>query len=123
MAAGFASLQDIEARRAFVHTARSVIEIGGQRVSATDKLYLAADVPTLLIHGGHDGVIPCAHSRAAHELMPGSRLEIFEKSGHFPQVDEPVRFVSVLDDFIATTEPARYDLATARKRILEHNAA
>jgi pimeloyl-ACP methyl ester carboxylesterase len=120
---GMASLSDRERREAFVRTARSVISPRGQRVSATDKLYLAADVPTLLIHGDHDGVIPCAHSRAAAELMPGSRLEIFEKSGHFPQCDEPNRFVAVLADFIETTEPARYDISTARKRILEHNTA
>ena len=120
---GMASLGNRERREAFVRTARSVISPRGQRVSATDKLYLAEDVPTLLVHGDHDGIIPCAHSRAAAELMPGSRLEIFERAGHFPQVDEPNRFVALLRDFIDTTEPARYDITTARKRILDHTAA
>ena len=40
--AGFASLRAVDARRAFVHTARSIIEPSGQRVSATDRLYLAS---------------------------------------------------------------------------------
>jgi pimeloyl-ACP methyl ester carboxylesterase len=58
MAAGFASLQDIGARRAFVHTARPVIDISGQRVGATDKLYLAGAVPTLILWGDRDSIIP-----------------------------------------------------------------
>src|SRR3954462_9624323 len=45
IATGFASLGDVGARQAFVHTARSIIDIEGQRVSARDRLYLAADVP------------------------------------------------------------------------------
>jgi pimeloyl-ACP methyl ester carboxylesterase len=119
---GMGSLTDRERREAFVRTARSVISPRGQRVSATDKLYLAADVPTLLIHGDRDGVIPSHHSRAASELMEGSRLEIFEKSGHFPHLDEPNRFFKVLTDFIDTTEPANYDRFAAGKRILERQA-
>ena len=60
LAKGFASLRDVAARRAFVHTARSVIELGGQRVSAADKLYLSATIPTLIVWGDRDPVIPAA---------------------------------------------------------------
>ena len=38
--AGYASLADAEARRAFLHTVRAVIDYNGQRVSAADRLYL-----------------------------------------------------------------------------------
>ena len=51
-------------------------------------------------------MIPVAHAHRAHELMPHSRLEIFEDAGHFPFCDEPLRFVTVLEDFVAQTEPA-----------------
>jgi pimeloyl-ACP methyl ester carboxylesterase len=47
-----------------------------------------------------------SHGHAAHEQLPGSRLEVFERSGHFPQLDEPERFLEVLVDFIDSTEPA-----------------
>ena len=107
MAAGLASLQDIEARKAFVHTARSVIDVGGQLVDATDKLYLAEALPTLLVWGERDPIIPAKHGVRAHELMPGSRLELFENAGHFPHHDDPIAFAAVLRDFIETTGPAR----------------
>jgi hypothetical protein len=41
--------------------------------------------------------------------MPGSRLEIFSRSGHFPFHDDPARFVEVIERFIDSTEPAQYD--------------
>ena len=41
------------------------------------------------------------------ELVPGSRLEVFPDAGHFPHLDDPLRFVRLLNDFMDTTEPAR----------------
>ncbi len=85
---------------------RSVVEPGGQRVDASNRLYLAEHLPLLLLWGEHDSLIPVCHGRAAHEQRPGSRLEVFADSGHFPQLDEPERFLDVLVDFIDSTEPA-----------------
>ena len=48
---GFSSLGDVEARHAFIHTLRGLIEPGGQRVNATDRLYLAERMPTLIALG------------------------------------------------------------------------
>jgi pimeloyl-ACP methyl ester carboxylesterase len=123
MATGFASLQDIEARRAFVHTARSVIDIGGQRVNATDKLYLAQAVPTLIVWGDRDPIIPARHGMRAHELMPGSRLELFEGAGHFPHHDDPVRFGTALAEFVAQTAPALPDEDRLRRLVVERGRA
>src|SRR4029077_11255094 len=92
---GHASLPDVETRTAFVHTLRSVVDVSGQRVSAADRLYLAAETPTLIIWGDHDRIIPVHQGRATHEAIPGSRLEIFEGSGHFPQCERPDRFAGV----------------------------
>jgi pimeloyl-ACP methyl ester carboxylesterase len=117
---GFAALADTRASRAFVNTARSVIDLRGQRVSARDRLYLAADVPTLFVWGGRDSFIPVAHGIAAHEAVAGSRLEIFERAGHFPHSEEPVRFARVLLDFIDSTEPARLEIAVIRERLRSH---
>ncbi len=96
----YGSLSDSESRAAFVHTIRAVIDVRGQRVSAKDRLYLAADVPTLIVWGNRDPIIPVQHGHHAHEIIPGSRLEIFETAGHFPHCEEPERFAAVLEDFI-----------------------
>jgi pimeloyl-ACP methyl ester carboxylesterase len=109
IARGHATLADAETRSAFVHTLRSVVEPGGQRVNASNRLYLAQQIPLLLLWGEHDTLIPVRHGREAHELLPASRLEVFTESGHFPQLDEPERFIDVLGDFIDSTEPSALD--------------
>jgi pimeloyl-ACP methyl ester carboxylesterase len=116
---GFLSLGDGEARAAFLHTLRAVIDPGGQRVSGHDRLYLAAKLPTLLVWGERDPIIPVAHAHAAHAAMPGSRLELFAASGHFPHMDDSVRFVETLRDFLSSTAPARLDPETLRSSLLE----
>jgi pimeloyl-ACP methyl ester carboxylesterase len=106
---GHASLSDAEARSAFLHTLRTIVDPWGQRVDASDRLYLAQALPFLLVWGERDPMIPVAHAHAAHRLVPGSRLEIFPGAGHFPHLDDPLRFVRLLTDFMRTTEPARID--------------
>jgi pimeloyl-ACP methyl ester carboxylesterase len=100
---GYGSLADAATRAVFIDTLRSVVDVTGQRVSATDRLYLAAETPTLIIWGDHDHIIPVNQGRSTHEAIPGSRLEIFEGSGHFPHCERPARFSDVLSDFIETT--------------------
>jgi pimeloyl-ACP methyl ester carboxylesterase len=109
MARGHASLGDSQSRTAFVHTLRASVDPGGQRVQALDRLYLAAELPVLILWGARDRIIPVEHGRRAHELIPGSRFELFERAGHFPHLDEPDRFVRTVEDWIATTEPSRRD--------------
>lgn len=115
----YASLTDAATRRSFLRTLRSVVDSGGQTVSAHDRLYLAQHVPTLLIWGERDDIIPVSHAYDAHAAMPASRLEVFEGSGHFPHVEEPRRFVEVVDDFIARTDPSEPDLEAWHQRLLD----
>jgi pimeloyl-ACP methyl ester carboxylesterase len=117
LARGYATLADSPARSAFGHTLRSVVEPGGQRVNASHLLYLTEGRPTLIVWGALDTVIPVAHAYAAHAAIPGSRLEIFEQSEHFPHMDEPDRFVHVLLSFLATTQPIPIDRTTLRERM------
>ena len=124
MIRGYASLSDAEARRAFLHTVRAVIDLAGQRVSATDRLYLAQMIPTLIVWGRRDPLIPIEHAAVAHRGIPGSRLEIFDDTGHFPQLEQPVQFARALIDFIESTDPAEFefsdqDLNTLRERMLK----
>jgi pimeloyl-ACP methyl ester carboxylesterase len=113
----FGSLADSARRRAFIIAARNMIDMTGQRVSGLDKLYLAADVPTLLVWGGRDPIIPVEHGRQALEVLPGARLEVFERSGHFPHCEEPARFVDLLLDFLRTTAPAELDADALAARV------
>src|SRR5438270_8938876 len=76
MARGYGSLADAGARQAFIHSLRAVLDIGGQRVSATDRLYLAELLPALVIWGGQDPLIPIEHAAVAHRELPRSRLEV-----------------------------------------------
>ena len=109
LARGHASLADPEARAAFVHTLRTIVDPSGQRVDASDRLYLAENIPFMLVWGERDPIIPVEHGIATHELVPSSRLELFEGAGHFPHLDEPQRFLDVLLDFIESTDPADVD--------------
>jgi pimeloyl-ACP methyl ester carboxylesterase len=96
---GLESLGDRESRRAFLATARAVIDPGGQTVNASSRLHAAATVPTLLVWGARDRMIPAWHAVRAQQQIPGSRVEVFERAGHFPHLDEPERFAQVLSEF------------------------
>ncbi len=109
MAKGYGSLADAGARQAFIHTLRAVLDIGGQRVNATDRLYLAQLLPSLIVWGSRDPLIPVSHAEIAHQALPGSQLEIFKGCGHFPQLTDPVRFAHTLIDFIESTDPAEIE--------------
>lgn len=113
----FVSLAEPDARRAFLHTVRGIIDPGGQRVSASDRLYLAEGLPTLIVWGENDPLIPVRHAREAHERMRGSRLEVFPGAGHFPHRDDPRRFADVLLHFLQATRPVRFDAKQLRDRL------
>lgn len=122
VAYALSSLTDREARSAFVHTARSVVDIGGQRVNGSDRFYLAAHTPLLLVWGRQDAIIPVAHAYAAHDTVAGSQLAVFERSGHFPQCDEPDRFADTLREFIAGTAGAADAEQAWREALLANSA-
>ena len=103
----YASLGDDATRHAFFRTLRAVVDPSGQAVSASNRLHMAAEVPTLIIWGDADPIIPVSHAYAAHDSMPGSHLEVFPGVGHYPHCEEPELFVEVLSDFIENTVSAR----------------
>ena len=101
------SLADADTRRAFLATSRSVIDAGGQTVSARSRLSGLTAREVLLIWGAGDRMIPSSHLEAARAELPHSRVEILPRSGHFPHLDEPDRFAAVLADFVrAPDRPA-----------------
>jgi len=106
---GYATLTDPDRRKAFVATLRSVVGMEGQRVAALDKLYLAETLPLLIVWGENDPIIPVDHARETHAQLPTSRLEVFEDTGHVPQLERPGRFIATLERFLAETDPAEFD--------------
>jgi len=109
------------ARAAFLRTLRSAVDARGQAITMLDRCYLAQGMPTLIIWGARDAVIPVEHARIAHEAMPGSRLEIFPEAGHFPHHADPERFEAVLADFFATTRPASHTTRKWRSLLRSRN--
>jgi pimeloyl-ACP methyl ester carboxylesterase len=122
MARGYQSLSNAEARSAFIHTLRGVIDPTGQRINASDRLYLASKMPTLVVWGRRDKIIPVQHAQPAHKGMPGSKLVLFDESGHFPQLDDPLRFSRELELFFHETEPARLDTTMMRELVLARDS-
>jgi pimeloyl-ACP methyl ester carboxylesterase len=100
-ARGYGALAEPGIRRTFVQSLRAVVDHRGQRISTTGRLHVIDRIPTMLVWGGDDRVIPVDHAHRSHREMPGSRLEIFEHAGHFPHADEPHRFVKALHTFLA----------------------
>ncbi len=117
---GFTSLADVGARRAFILTLRTSVSPHGQRVLATDRLYLAEGLPTMIVWGGRDPIIPVAHGIAAAQAIAGCRLELLADAGHFPQLSHPERVVEVLVDFVDQTEPSAADDDDWERLVREH---
>jgi pimeloyl-ACP methyl ester carboxylesterase len=113
----YASLADTDRRKAFLSTLHAVVDTDGQRVAALDRLYLAENLPVLIVWGERDPIIPVGHGRAAHAQLPGSRLEVFPDAGHIPMLESPGRFAAVLQRFLDETDPAEFDTAEWRARL------
>ena len=101
---GFTSLGDADTRRAFLATTRAVIDPGGQSVNAHDYLPDATPIPTLVVWGTKDRMIPAWHAASATASIPNCRVELFQGAGHFPHLDDPDRFAALVREFVA--EPA-----------------
>lgn len=108
-------LPEPTASAAFSRTLRAVVDWRGQIVTMLDRCYLTEAIPVQIIWGTKDVVVPVRHAWMAHAAMPGSRLEIFEGSGHFPFHDDPARFIDVVERFVDSTDPAEYDQASLRE--------
>ena len=103
MWSSYSSLADQPTRQAFLRTLRSVVDHHGQAVCALNRLHLTSELPTMIMWGDQDRIIPVEHAYALNEARPACRLEVLSGVGHFPQVERPGDVMDLLDDFIATT--------------------
>jgi len=58
------------------------------------------DVPTLLVWGAEDGLVPPAFGEAYRALIPGSRLVVIPQAGHAPFDEQKAAFLAAFRDFI-----------------------
>jgi len=117
----YAGLTEVAGRTAFIHTVRSVIDPLGQRVSARDRLYLAQEIPTLIVWGDRDHIIPVEHARISHDLIPGSQLAVVEGAGHFLPFEAPEAFLDALVPFLQDTPPVHTTADAFRDLLLSRD--
>jgi pimeloyl-ACP methyl ester carboxylesterase len=63
------------------------------------------EIPTLVVWGLNDQVVPVEAALGYHRLIPRSRLELFERTGHLPQLERPARFNPLVEEFIESSRP------------------
>jgi pimeloyl-ACP methyl ester carboxylesterase len=102
-------LENAGARQAFLQTLRAVIDVHGQRVSATDRLYLLESTPTMIVWGERDNTIPLQHGREAHAAIPHSYFKTLPRAAHFPHLEDPEGLSDALREFFSATQPCMID--------------
>ena len=80
--------------------ARALFDVTGQREVLLDQLPTLT-MPTLVVWGGCDYVLPASHAQAAVDRLPHGRLALFADCGHLPHVECPDRFATVLSGWLA----------------------
>jgi proline iminopeptidase len=62
----------------------------------------AVTVPTLIVSGAHDWITPTKEGgQRIHDALPNSEYVVFEKSGHYPYIEENTRFFQILREWLA----------------------
>lgn len=88
----------------FLATLRRMSNLAGQNATMVEKSHaLLAQVrmPTIILHGREDTVLPLAGSLAAHRLAPQSEMIILENCGHTPQIEQHGQFNQIIRDLVA----------------------
>ena len=112
-----ADLPDRTSYLAFLKALRAVVDWRGQVVTLLDRCYLTQHIPTQIIWGAQDSVFPLSQAKMAHSAMPGSRLDVFDRAGHYPFHDDPIAFLRVIEHFLATTAAATFNRETWRQQL------
>ena len=63
-------------------------------------------IPTLLVWGANDKVLPPAYAHAYQRLIPGSKVVIIPDCGHVPQAEQPQAFIAALEGFLDSKRAA-----------------
>jgi 3-oxoadipate enol-lactonase len=58
------------------------------------------NVPTLVIHGAEDAIIPLSEAQIMAETIPGALLKVIPRTGHLPNLENPRAFNLAVKDFL-----------------------
>jgi pimeloyl-ACP methyl ester carboxylesterase len=105
----YTGLRSPAARAAFLRVLHHVMDWRGQLVTMRDRSYLTAGMPTLIVWGERDSVVPASHAVWASREMPHSRLVLMPDVGHFPHRERPEAFSRSVVEFVADTAPSTWD--------------
>jgi pimeloyl-ACP methyl ester carboxylesterase len=108
VAGTLSGLRGDQQRKAFIRTARSVIDWRGQTVSAARQIGLLRDVPVLVAWGADDTAIPPRHHRAFAERVPQAVMVEITDAGHYPHETAAARLLPAMETFLRSTQPFRY---------------
>ncbi len=95
-----AHLRSPEAHRVLIDTALQLLPPDLEAITAR---YREIDVPTLLIWGSHDRVVPLAVARRLARDIPRTRLRIIRRCGHLPAEEWPESTAAELLAFVDQT--------------------
>ena len=56
--------------------------------------------PTLLVWGRQDAIIPLNAGQRYQQAIPGAQLQVLDRCGHMPEMEQPTAFVQVVLDFL-----------------------
>jgi len=60
-------------------------------------------IPTLIIWGDNDAIIPVECGTLFQKSIAGSKLEIIKNCGHSPAIEKPVEFMTAVNNFLANS--------------------
>ena len=58
-------------------------------------------VPSLVVWGRQDGIVPLNCGEIYHRVLQGSKLHVIDQCGHSPQNETPQEFLDVATDFLS----------------------
>jgi pimeloyl-ACP methyl ester carboxylesterase len=96
-------------RHTFVRTARTVLDLHGQVLSATGTFAALSDMPVLIAWGANDQTIPPEHHRTLARRLPKAVTCEIPRAGHYPQETSPIQLTDALISFLASSAPYEYD--------------
>ncbi len=77
----------------------------GAFASASDAALAAIRVPTLVLHGEADPLVPVASGRRFAAAIPGAKLRVYPQVGHLPQIEIPARSAADVAAFLGSAAP------------------
>jgi len=113
----FALSQRATHRKTLLDVARDLGTVSGVRAEWRTALIQAlaqSAVPTLVVWGTHDHILPHSHLAAAVKAFPHAESYVFSKTGHMPQIERPDEFAEVVEEFLSRVPAVLSGSASSR---------